>query len=468
MSLKAASTSPRRMYISPRLPRNPLSSGSSRTAWSNAANATTFDVPPAAPTELNASAASASQINLTWVDQAGNEDGYRVERSDNGTNGWSSIASNLNANSTSYSDTNLPASTEYFYRVFAFNSVDDSGSSNTASATTKAPPAFVDYLAQGQSNSEGTVSGGYTNTHTDNGSVQTITEQQSGGNPRNRRSSLSHRWTFSVSPGNSMTLSANAWSSGSSDGDDFQFQWSTDGSSYTNAFLVSSTSSGNVQSAALPSDHSGTVYVRVIDTNNDRGNSALDSVSVDYLVIRVDNAPVTPPADPTGLGANAIAYNQVNLNWSDNASDETGYEVQRRVSGGSFSMVATLAAGANSYNDTSVSKLTSYDYQVRALKGATQSGFSNTASATTPDQPVGAISLSANGFKVKGKQQVDLTWSGSSAIDVDILRDGNIISTTTNNGAYNDNIGAKGGATYQYEVCDAGTSNCSNTATVVF
>ena len=81
---------------------------------------------------------------------------------------------------------------------------------------------------------------------------------------------------------------------------------------------------------------------------------------------------------------------------------------------------------------------------------------------------MGAISLSANGFKVKGKQQVDLTWSGSSAIDVDILRDGNIISTTTNNGAYNDNIGAKGGATYQYEVCDAGTSNCSNTATVVF
>lgn len=265
-----------------------------------------------------------------------------------------------------------------------------------------------------------------------------------------------------------MTLTANAWSSGSSDSDNFQFQWSTDGSSYTNAFVVSSTATGNVQNAMLPESLSGTVYVRVIDTDNTQGNSALDSVSVDYLVIRVDNAPVTPPADPTGLGATAVAHNQVNLIWADNATDETGYEVQRALSGGSFSTVATLAADANSYSDTGVSPLTAYDYRVRALKGATQSGFSNTASATTPDQPVGAITLSADGFKVKGKQKVDLSWSGSSATNVDIKRDGNIIATTANNGAYRDNIDLKGGATYQYEVCDAGTSNCSNTVTVVF
>ena len=441
--------------------------GVETSSWSNTASATTDDIPPATPTGLNTAAVSASQINLNWVDQAGNEDGYRVERSVTGMGGWSTIA-NLGANSTSYSNTGLAASTQYFYQVAAHNAAGDSGYSNTSNATTDDPPAFVDYLAQGQLNSEGSVSGGYTNTHTDNGSVQTITEEQSGGNPRKRRSSLSHRWTFSVSPGNSMTLTANAWSSGSSDSDNFQFQWSTDGSSYTNAFVVSSTATGNVQSAMLPESLSGTVYVRVIDTDNTQGNSALDSVSVDYLVIRVDNAPVTPPADPTGLGATAVAHNQVNLIWADNATDETGYEVQRALSGGSFSTVATLAADANSYSDTGVSPLTAYDYRVRALKGATQSGFSITASATTPDQPVGAITLSADGFKVKGKQKVDLSWSGSSATNVDIKRDGNIIATTANNGAYRDNIDLKGGATYQYEVCDAGTSNCSNTVTVVF
>lgn len=442
--------------------------GADVSSWSNTASATTFDVAPTAPTGLSASAASASQINLSWVDQAGNEDGYRVERSANGSSGWGSIAS-LSANSTSYSNTGLAASTAYFYRVAATNSVGDSGFSNTANATTDDPPPFVDYVAQGQLNSEGSVSGGYANTHYDDDSVQTITEQQSGGNPRKRRSSLSHRWTFNVVSGNSMTLSANAWSGGSSDNDDFQFQWSTDGSTYTNAFLVSSTLTGNLQSAALPAGYSGTLYVRVIDTDNTQGASAVDSVSVDQLVIRVDNTPVTPPADPSLLGANAVAHNQVDLTWTDNANDETGYEVQRAAGGsGSYGTIATLGAGASSYSDTGVSPLTTYDYRVRAIKGAAQSGFSNVASATTLDQPVGAINLSANGFKVKGKHQVDLSWSGSPASNVDIRRDGSVIVTTANDGFYNDNIGAKGGATYQYEVCDAGTSNCSNTATVVF
>jgi M6 family metalloprotease-like protein len=441
--------------------------GADLSGWSNTASATTFDIAPAAPTGLNASAVSDSRINLNWVDRAGNESAYRVERSANGTGGWAPIA-NLGANSTSYSNTNLAASTEYFYRVFASNSAGDSVESNTASATTDAPPPFVDYTAQSQLTSEGTVSGGIGNTHFDDNSMQTITEQQSGGKPSNRRSSLSHRWTFNnLAPGTSITLTANAWSGGSSDYDSFLFQYSTDGSTYSDAFEVSSTSPGNQQSAMLPSNLSGTVYVRVLDTDNVQGNSAQDTVSVDYLVIRVDNTPVTPPAAPTALNANAVAYNQVDLSWSDNASDETGYEVQRAPSGGSFTTIDTLGSGETGFSDTSVSPLTTYDYRVRALKGGTASGFSNVASTTTPDQPVGAITLSANGFKVKGKQEVDLSWSGANAANVDVHRDTQV-TTTANDGFYNDNIGAKGGATYLYKVCDAGTSNCSNTVTVVF
>ena len=374
----------------------------------------------------------------------------------------------LGVGATSHNDTGLSASTEYFYRVFAFNSIGDSPASNTASATTDTPPLFIDYVAVSQSTSEGSVSGGFANTHFDDGSTQSITEQTSNGNPSRRRSSLSSTWTFNVAAGNSMTLTANAWSSGSSDNDDFQFQWSSDNVSYNNAFVVSSTSSGNSQSAVLPSNLSGNVFIRVIDTDNTQGNSAVDTVTVDHLYIRVDNQPVTPPADPTGLSATAIAYNQVDLSWSDNANDETGYEVQRALSGGSFSSIATLGSNANSYSDSGVSPLTTYDYRVRALKGATTSGFSNVDSATTPDQPVGSISLSANGYKVKGVQHVDLTWSGSSATNVDIVRDGNVVTTTANDGSHTDNIGVKGGGSYQYEVCDAGTSNCSNTVSVVF
>jgi len=205
-----------------------------------------------------------------------------------------------------------------------------------------------------------------------------------------------------------------------------------------------------------------------VDTDNTQGNRALDTVSVDSLVIRVDNAPVTPPANPTSLAVTSVVSNQVSIIWNDIATDETGYSVERSEGVGSFSVVATLAANAEAYSDNLVSDQTTYNYRVRALKGATGSGYSNTVTATTPGQPAGSINLLANGFKVKGKHSVDLSWSGSTASNVDIRRDGNLIATTANDGFYNNNIGVKGGATYQYEVCDAGTSNCSATVTVVF
>jgi len=441
--------------------------GAGASAWSNTASATTFDVPPTAPASMSATPVSSSQINLSWADSANNETGYRVERSPDGSTGWATIAT-LGTNSISRSDTGLAASTHYFYRVAAFNSAGDSAFA-AADATTMDPPQYYDYVAQAQTTSEGTVSGSYTNTQADDGSVQSITEVQLGGNPSKRRSSLNHRWTFNVTAGNTTTLTAIAWmNAASTDGDNFQFQYSTDGVNYINTFLVSSTSSSNLQSFVLPNTLSGTVYVRVIDTDDVQGHSAVDTISVDYLVIHVDNTVVTPPAAPTLLSANAVAYNQVNLAWTDNASDETAYEVQRATGGGSYSTVATLGANVTSYSDTSVSGSTTYNFKVGALKGATPSSFSNVLPATTPSQPSGSINLSASGFKVKGLQQVNLSWTGATTANVEIRRGGSLIATTPNDGSYNDNIGVKGTATYQYVVCNTGGGTCSNTVTVVF
>ncbi len=80
----------------------------------------------------------------------------------------------------------------------------------------------------------------------------------------------------------------------------------------------------------------------------------------------------------------------------------------------------------------------------------------------------GGFSLSATGYKVRGVQHADLTWSGASGTNVDVYRDGALIATTANDGAHTDNIGARGGGSYTYQVCEAGTSTCSNTATVTF
>ena len=80
----------------------------------------------------------------------------------------------------------------------------------------------------------------------------------------------------------------------------------------------------------------------------------------------------------------------------------------------------------------------------------------------------GGISLSAVGFKQQGIQNADLTWSGATSTNVDIYRNGVIITTTANDGVHRDNINRRGGGSYTYKVCEAGTSICSNEATVTF
>lgn len=78
------------------------------------------------------------------------------------------------------------------------------------------------------------------------------------------------------------------------------------------------------------------------------------------------------------------------------------------------------------------------------------------------------FSLSANGYKVRGVQHADLQWSGTSSTNVDVFRNGSRITTTANDGEYTDAIGGRGSGSYVYQVCEAGTSTCSNTTTVRF
>jgi len=78
------------------------------------------------------------------------------------------------------------------------------------------------------------------------------------------------------------------------------------------------------------------------------------------------------------------------------------------------------------------------------------------------------FTLSVNERKVRGIHTIDLTWSGAVSDFVDVLRDGFSLTTTANDGAYTDATGNKGGATYTYQVCEAGSSTCSNVATATF
>lgn len=85
----------------------------------------------------------------------------------------------------------------------------------------------------------------------------------------------------------------------------------------------------------------------------------------------------------------------------------------------------------------------------------------------TPTPTPGGINLSVIGEKVRGTKSADLGWSGANGDNVHIVRDGSVVATTANDGTYTDNIG-KGGGSHTYKVCEAGTSTCSNEATVTY
>ncbi len=99
------------------------------------ASVTPFTAPPTAPSGLSATANSASQITLAWTDNSATETGFKVERSPNGSTGWTLLTTTA-ANATGYADTGLSAGTAYYYRVSATNGLDSTVTS-TATATTQ-------------------------------------------------------------------------------------------------------------------------------------------------------------------------------------------------------------------------------------------------------------------------------------------------------------------------------------------
>jgi hypothetical protein len=105
-----------------------------------------------------------------------------------------------------------------------------------------------------------------------------------------------------------------------------------------------------------------------------------------------------------------------------------------------------------------------------ALLGCTIITSSYTvAEIPVPGSQKAAIALSANGSKARGSQTVQLSWSEAKSDKVDIYRDGSLLThAEENSGNYIDQINRERGGSYLYEVCEAGSGNCSNAAGVVF
>jgi len=159
----------------------------------------------------------------------------------------------------------------------------------------------VDDVANGENTVSGTVtSGDYTDTQSSNNIYEAIEEKESGGKPDRRYSYLQHKWTFNITGGNIVTFYVEAYHTSNSEGDDFVFAYSIDDLTYTDMLTVTKTSDDNAyQTYALPGSLSGTVYIRVKDTDQTRGNRTLDTIYVDHMYIRSEVS-----SNPPGQASN--------------------------------------------------------------------------------------------------------------------------------------------------------------------
>ena len=289
---------------------------------------------PSAATNLSATAASSSSIDLAWTDNASDENGFNVERSTDGTN--FNLIGSLGADVSSYSDNGLNASTLYYYRVIAFNGAGNSAFSNIANATTL-------------------------------GSTLTIPDAPT---------SLS----ATAASNSSIDL---AWTDNASDEDGFNVERSADG---TNFNLIGSLGADITAYSDNGLNASTLYYYRVIAFNS-AGNSASSNIANATTL----GSTVTIPDAPTSLSATAASNSSIDLAWADNASDEDGFNVERSADGTNFNLIGSIGADVTAYSDNGLSASTLYYYRVIAFNSAGSSASSNIANATTLSASGGAI-----------------------------------------------------------------------------
>jgi fibronectin type 3 domain-containing protein len=182
--------------------------------------------------------------------------------------------------------------------------------------------------------------------------------------------------------------------------------------------------------------------------------------------------PPPPPSTPTAVAApsnlSASASNtQISLSWSDNSSNETGFEIQRSTDS-NFTNVTTRTVGANvrSFVDTGLNEGTTYYYRVRAL-GSTSSGYTASVSATTRPTAVSTVTAAAS-----GTSQINLSWTnvnGETGYRIERSTDQSKwtqVGTTGANVTTFANTGLTAGTRYYYRVIALNSAGSSTSPTV--
>ncbi|HUD11364.1 MAG TPA: fibronectin type III domain-containing protein [Candidatus Saccharimonadia bacterium] len=447
------------------------------SAQSPPVTAMTVDtVAPSVPAGLLATAAGASQVNLSWNASTDNVGvaGYQVFR--NGT----PVADVTNG--TSYSDTGLAEGATYQYTVDAYDAAGNvSGQSATAGVTisdTTPPTVPTNLTATAVSGTQINLSwtastdnvgvAGYT-VFRNGTQIATVTNGTSYADT-GLAVGASYQYTVAAydAAGNVSAQSAAATATTLSDttpptvptglaaipvsGTQVNLSWnaSTDNVGVTgyqvfrNGTLVATVSTGTTYSDTGLTN--ATSYQYTVDAYDAAGN-----ISAQSTATSVATPDTTPPSVPTGVAATAVSGTQVNVSW--NASTDnvgvTGYAVFRNGT-----QIATVTSGT-SYADTGLTNATSYQYSVAAYDAAANiSAQSPVVSVSTPDTTPPTVPTGLTAVATSGTQ-VNVSWNASTdnvgVTGYIVYRNGNVLATVTSGTTYSD-TGLTNQTSYTYTV----------------
>ena len=197
---------------------------------------------------------------------------------------------------------------------------------------------------------------------------------------------------------------------------EIDLSWQDTNSSETDNFVERSLSqsSGFVQIAALARNVTSYQDLDVVEgtTYFYRVFAAKNGTPSPYSNTASTTTPQTIPIAPGSLTAVVVSFARVDLTWTDNSFNESGFRIDRSLSStGPWVSAGSVSSSGTSFSDQGVSENTTYFYRVAAFNTAGEAD-SNLATASTPQ----SIPLAPDGLSAApvSASQINLSWNDHS------------------------------------------------------